>query len=122
MTKKLLIVDDEIGILLSFKELLQNQSLEVYTASNYAEAEALLNNNEFYVVIADIGLNGRQSDDGMRLLRHVKEISPQTGTIMVTGYGNPSSMEKAYNLGAAFYFEKPVSIVSLQKALSSLGA
>lgn len=122
MPNRILIVDDEVGIRLSFKELLQNQSQEVHTAASFAEAEALLAEMHFNVVIVDIGLNGREGEDGMKLLEHVKKTSPDTGTIMVTGYGNPASMEKAYNMGAAFYFEKPVSIVSLQKALSSMGA
>jgi hypothetical protein len=37
---------------------------------------------------------------------------------MITGYGNPEVMERARLLGADYYFEKPVPLEMLKKALS----
>ena len=51
----------------------------------------------------------------------MKEKNLKTRFIMVTGYGNKDVIKKAYAIGADFYFNKPVSINSLQKALKSLG-
>ena len=38
--------------------------------------------------------------------------------IILTGFGNPVVMEKAFELGATFYFEKPVSLERLKRALA----
>ena len=35
----------------------------------------------------------------------------------LTGFGNPAVMDKAFQMGADFYFEKPVSLERLNRAL-----
>jgi two-component system nitrogen regulation response regulator NtrX len=121
MIKRILIVDDEEGILFSFKGMLEGPSVEVDTACSIDKAESLLKERDYHVALIDVRLRGRVGSDGFKLLEYLKERKLGTETIMITGYGNPESMEKAYLLGAAFYFEKPISLVALQNALESLG-
>jgi len=117
----MLVVDDEPGILTSLRALLKGFGIDVDTADNVGDAVMLLNERRHDVVISDIRLNDPMGVSGLGLLKYVKDTLPETDVIMVTGYATPYSTEKAHELGAAFYFEKPLSVTALYRALTSLG-
>jgi len=120
MTQRILIVDDEKAILLAFKKLLRSPNIDVDTAETIGETEDLLKRNIYNAAIVDLRLTGVDGEEGLKIMKHIKEFYPQTNVILVTGYGSSAVMEKAQALGAAFYFEKPVSIEILKNALKSL--
>jgi DNA-binding NtrC family response regulator len=120
MSKRILIVDDEESILIAFKKLLQSKVLAVDTAETMGDAEELLKGNRYDAVIVDLRLTGVTGEEGLEIIKYVKEFYPLTHVILVTGYGSPQVMQKAQALGAAFYFEKPVSGDTLKNALKSL--
>jgi DNA-binding NtrC family response regulator len=120
MNPRILIVDDEKAILLAFKKLLRSPDIVVDAAETIDDAEKLLKENIYNVVIADLRLTGVDGEEGLKIIKNVKEFCFQTEVILVTGYGSSAVMEQARALGAAFYFEKPVSAVVLKKALKSL--
>lgn len=121
MPKHVLIVDDETTILIAFKKLLQSPGVEVDTAETFEEVEAFLNKQPYDAVIADLRLSGIVGEEGLDIIRYVKERNPDTQVILMTGYGNQDIMKKAYTLGAAYYFEKPVSTNIIRDALRSFG-
>lgn len=121
MGQRILIVDDEAAILLAFKKLLQAKDITVDTAETMGEAENFLCKNFYDAAIVDLRLTGVTGEEGLEIIKYIKEFSAQTHVILVTGYGSPKVMEKAQALGAAFYFEKPVSGDTLRNALKSLG-
>lgn len=121
MSQRILIVDDETAILLAFKKLLQTKDIAVDTAETMGEAETYLKKNYYDAAIVDLRLTGVTGEEGLEIIKYVKEYHPQTHVILVTGYGSPKVMERAQALGAAFYFEKPVSGDTLRNALKSLG-
>jgi two-component system response regulator (stage 0 sporulation protein F) len=121
MPKHLLIVDDETTILIAFKKLLQSPGVEVDTAETFEEVEAFLNKHPYDAVIADLRLSGIAGEEGLDIIRYVKERHPDTQVILMTAYGNQDIMKKAYTLGAAYYFEKPVSTNIIRDALRSFG-
>jgi len=121
MPKRILIVDDEPSILLAFSKLLKRPGIDVDTAQTMGAAEALLNQNKYDAAIVDLRLTGVIGEEGLEIIKYIKEITPQTHVILVTGYGSPDVMAKTQALGAAFYFEKPVSGETLRNALASLG-
>ena len=120
MNKRILIVDDEKTILLAFKKLLKSPNIMADTAETIDEAENLLKKNIYNVVIVDLRLTGVDGEEGLEIIKYVKEFNPETNVILVTGYGSSAVMEKAQALGVAFYFEKPVSSEILKNALKSL--
>ena len=121
MPKHVLIVDDETTILIAFKKLLKSPGVEVDTAETFEEVEAFLNKQPYDAVIADLRLSGIAGEEGLDIIRYVKERNPDTQVILMTGYGNQDIMKKAYTLGAAYYFEKPVSTNIIRDALRSFG-
>jgi len=121
MGKHLLLVDDESTILMAFKKLLQNPEISVDTAETIESAKELVDRRPYDAVIADLRLSGFAGEEGLEIIKYVKGHRPETQIILVTAYGNQDVMKRAYNLGAAFYFEKPVSTNILKNALKSLG-
>ncbi|MEO7590664.1 MAG: response regulator [Byssovorax sp.] len=118
--RSILVVDDEEAILISFQRLLRGPGRAVETASTIEEAERLLETKSFWAVIADLRLTGVLGKEGLELIRFIREKNLGCHVILVTGYGSPEIMEEAHQLGAAFYFEKPVPAQTLIEALASL--
>jgi two-component system response regulator HydG len=120
--RSVLVVDDEPAILLSFRRLLRLPGREIDTASTIEDAERLLLEKKYWAVIADLRLTGVLGREGLELIRFVREKNLGAHVILVTGYGSPEIRDEALELGAAFYFEKPVAAQVLQDALNSLEA
>ena len=121
MQKNVLVVDDETTILLAFKKLLKTPGVDVDTAESMEDVKALLLDKYYDAVIADLRLSGISGEEGLEVIRYVKERTPDTKVILITAFGNQEVMNRAYNLGAAFYFEKPVSTNVIKDALRNMG-
>ena len=121
MTKHVLLIDDETAILMAFKKLLQGPGIEIDTADTKESAQSALNQRNYAAVIADLRLGDTGGEEGLELLRFVKQHNPAVPTILITAYGNPEVMERTYRLGADLYLEKPVSSNTLKDALKKLG-
>jgi len=117
MPMRVLVVDDEPAFLLGFQKLLQGPDMVIDTAETFEEAVALLDEHNYTAVIADIRLTGVLREEGLDILKYIKEQYPCTKVIMITGYGNTEVMERAMFLGADYYFEKPVPLDMLKNAL-----
>jgi two-component system response regulator FixJ len=46
--------------------------------------------------------------DGISLLEHIREVSPLTSVLLVTGYGSVATAVESMRLGAADFIEKPL--------------
>ncbi len=121
MNRRLLLIDDEPAILISFKKLLQSPGVTVDTAENIECARELIEEQFYDGVVADLRLSGISGEEGLEIIRLVKERHPETQVILMTAYGNHDVMKRAYRLGAVVYLEKPVSTSVIKYALRSLG-
>ncbi|NWF76435.1 MAG: response regulator [Nitrospirae bacterium] len=117
----ILLVDDEKALLLAFKKFLQSPKINVDTAETFNEVKSMLEKKVYDVIITDLRLTGTSKEEGLNIINMTKEKNPETQVILLTAYGNQEIMEKAYQLGAAYYFEKPVSVNVLKEALMNLG-
>lgn len=103
---KILVVDDEESLRLTFKTFLTREGYgTVMVASTFDEALELIENNIFDLIVSDIVLEGAS---GIDLLRRAKEINESCPVVMVTGYPNIKSASEAVRLGAFDYLPKPV--------------
>ena len=118
---RILLVDDEAAPLLAFKRLLQNPGVLVDTAETIEDAMALLHEHTYQVVIADVRLTMALREEGLEILKYVKEHSPVTRVVIMTGYDGPRAIDKASILGADLFFEKPLPPHILQNALKCWG-
>jgi DNA-binding NtrC family response regulator len=121
MPHKILIVDDESATVFGLKALLETGDVEVLTAVNAQTAKKLLRGEKIDIMLSDIRLSGTLDAEGLDLLEFVKQNCQKTRVILMTGYGDPAIMQKAFDMGASFYFEKPVELNVLSRAIHDLG-
>lgn len=104
MKHGLLIVDDEQEILRSLT-LTFARDYEVFTASNGAEALALLAQRDIALIIADQRM---PEMSGAELLAHAIVIKPNAIRILLTGYTDTAALVQAINQGHIYqYINKP---------------
>ena len=104
-TTKILVVDDEEVVRLSYLRALSGDSRKVETVKNGPEALHLMGQHAFDVVLLDQRMPGM---DGMSVLKTIKEKWPESEVIMITGYPAVESAKEAVTLGAYDYLAKPV--------------
>ena len=79
--------------------------METFTDS--ASAMARIEEKGFDIVITDLKMEGT---DGMRFLARVKEIAPDTGVIVITGFATPESAKESFRKGAYRFCGQAVQI------------
>ncbi len=104
MKGRLLIVDDERGILVALKGLFGKEGYEVETAESAEEALTRVKAGLFHAIITDLSLQGMS---GLDLLRQVREIDPGCAVLMITAYGTQRIAVEAMKAGAEDYLPKP---------------
>jgi DNA-binding NtrC family response regulator len=109
---KILVVDDDDSIRTRCIQLLQRKSYAVKGASDGSQALFSIAKEWFPLVLADIRMPGI---DGIDLLKKIKETSPDTEVVMLTGYGTVDNAVEAMKLGAYDYVTKPFDMDRLLK-------
>lgn len=104
-TGKLLVVDDDEGVLDAMADYLREQKHRVDIASTCLEAIEKLNERDYDIAICDVNL---PDADGFHLLQWAVDRQPETSVILLTGYGTIESAVEAIRLGAFDYLTKPV--------------
>jgi two-component system response regulator AtoC len=102
---RVLVVDDEEVVRLSYRRVLSNGSFTVMAAGDGDEALNLMDGGRFDVVLLDMRMPGM---DGMEVLRAIKQRWPQSEVVVVTGYPSIETAKEAVKLGAYDYLAKPV--------------
>ncbi len=102
--KKILFVDDEKQILRALKRLFVNSNYEVHFADGGESALSLIAENEFDLLVTDIRM---PEMDGLELLRQVKQESPLTLRVALSGYTDNKKIYSALedNLAKLYLFK-----------------
>ncbi len=104
-TPRVLLVDDEVGILNSLRRLLRHEEFEVITAESAEAALEILEEKPVELIISDARMPGM---DGATLLAKVWEKWPKTIRILLTGFADLNTTVKAINAGRIHrYISKP---------------
>lgn len=112
---KVLLVDDESYVLESLRRLLEAYGFETITADTAERAMELLPACGAQVVVTDLSLPG---ENGIYLLRHVRELYPDLPVIVLTGVGTVQSAVSAMKEGALDFLPKPVEPAALVALLN----
>jgi two-component system response regulator CpxR len=105
--KKILLVDDEVEFVQTLSERLQTRKFESKIAYDGEQALSSIDEDVPEVMVLDLKMPGI---GGLEVLKEVKEKHPETEIIILTGHGSEKEKEKAFELGAFAYLEKPVNI------------
>jgi UDP-3-O-acyl N-acetylglucosamine deacetylase len=107
MDKKVLIVDDEEGVVQSVAGVLEDEGFQVATAKSGEEAIRAFQQEEPDVTLLDIWMPGM---DGIEILKRLKWIAPDCQVIMISGHATISTAMTSVKLGAFDFIEKPLSL------------
>ena len=110
--KRILIVDDEAIVAFFLMEGLKGlgDEYDVRTSGSAESALEQIRHGHFDLAVVDYRLPGLS---GLDLIRKLREVSPETHTIVITAYSSPELEEEALRLRAARYLEKPFRIQDL---------
>ena len=104
--KKILVVDDELGVIESMKAIFY-QRYDVYTATCVDEVFQVLEQNRIELLILDIIL---PKDDGLEILSQLRLRYPDTPVIMLSAVSSTSTIAEAIRLGAVEFITKPFDV------------
>src|ERR1043166_4695616 len=115
MSEKVLLVDDDASVLEVFEKLLRTR-FEVRTAlGGELGLQTLSTQGPFAVVIADMIMPNMT---GVEFLEQVREQSPDTVRVMLTGNADQQTAVEAVNQGQIYQFlNKPCTLEVLSKAV-----
>ncbi|MBF0435508.1 MAG: sigma-54-dependent Fis family transcriptional regulator [Magnetococcales bacterium] len=111
---QILIVDDEPITLNNLQLFLSKEGFAVCTANNGSEALELLKKHSFDVILTDLRM---EKIDGLQLLQFCREIQPEAGVILITGFATVDTAVKAMKQGAFHYLTKPFKFHELLQAV-----
>jgi signal transduction histidine kinase len=114
MDNSILLVDDEEGIRKVLGILLADMGYHVHTAATGTEALGAFERLRPPIVLTDIKM---PEMDGIELLRRLKQISPDTEVIMITGHGDMDLAIKSVKYEATDFVTKPINDEVLEIAL-----
>ena len=112
--KKLLVIDDEASTRDLLKMSLESDGYTVFVAEDGPKGLEIFARENPPVVLTDIKMPGM---DGIEVLRRVKEQSPDTEVIVITGHGEMNLAVQALQLEASDFINKPISDEGLAVAL-----
>ncbi len=101
---RILLIDDEMSIRKTLKDILIHEDYDVETATNGAEGFNMIKNIDFNVVLCDIKM---PKMDGMEFLGECRKLKPDLPVIMISGHGDIDTAVSAVKGGAYDYISKP---------------
>lgn len=115
---RILLVDDEPGILSVLSTLLKGQGFETQPAMGGEKAIEHLKSQSFDLMITDIRM---EPVNGLELLKLAKSTYPSMGVMVITAYGSVETAVEAMKEGAFDYVTKPFKVdelmITVQRAL-----
>ena len=115
--KKLLIVDDETGIVDEVKSFFEEEGYEVYAADTGKEGIECIERVKPDVMLLDMKLPDMS---GLNVLKVCKTVSPGTKVIVNTGYVDQNVIDEAERLGRDSFLQKPFDLERLRKEVELL--
>ena len=117
MSERILCVDDDANILEGYRRQLRKEFTLETAVGPEEGVKALVTRGPFAVVVSDLHMPGM---NGIQFLSKVRELSPDTARILLTGNADLQSSIDAINRGQIFRFlTKPCSSEQLAAALTA---
>ncbi|MBF0378290.1 MAG: sigma-54-dependent Fis family transcriptional regulator [Desulfamplus sp.] len=103
----ILIVDDDQTQREMLQGFLENQGYTAFIAANGQDALKIFQREPIQLALLDNRMPGMSGDE---LLEKMKQLNPLVNVIMITAYGDLSTVIKTMKLGAVEFLEKPVDL------------
>jgi two-component system nitrogen regulation response regulator NtrX len=116
MSKRILIIDDEISIQETLAGILEDEGFAPVCASSAEDGFSILEENRIDLILLDIWLGDNM--DGLTALEKIKE-QYSLPVIMISGHGTIETAVQATRKGAFDFVEKPLSYDKIILAISN---
>ena len=119
---QILIVDDDVALLQALPQALclRMQDTKVDTSDSASKALELIQEHDYDAIVSDIKMPGM---DGLALLAKIRELRPDTPTLLITGHGEHDLAVQALRGGAYDFIQKPIDrdyfVAALQRAIQT---
>ena len=110
---RVLVLEDDENALAGIVELLSEGGYDVTASSAYEDAKTLLADTAYDLFVTDVRL---RSYNGLNLVKKVRQDSPDTAVIIMTGYDEPLMQLEASRYSARF-IKKPIKSADLLEAV-----
>ena len=117
--KTILILDDEDIVLKRLKPALEKNGYSVETFSRSQQAFDRIMEKNFDIIITDLKMDGL---DGMQFLTLVKEKSPKTEVIVITGFATMETAKESFQKGVFDFLSKPFKIAEIIETVKKADA
>ncbi|MDO9578792.1 MAG: sigma-54 dependent transcriptional regulator [Candidatus Cloacimonadales bacterium] len=108
---RILIIDDEMNICLSLKNILEDDEYECEYALESKKGLAKVDAFSPDIILLDVRLDGA---NGLDVLAQIKESNPEKIVIMISGHSGIKEAVQAMRLGAYDFLEKPLSLTKVK--------
>jgi len=115
VSRKILIVDDDAAVRVSYDYHFQHAGFEVRTAGSAEEALGMVHAFHPDLVVTDIQMGGMS---GLELLAQVNAKMPEVDVVVMTGYEDMRTAIGAIRAGAYDYLVKPVDLEQLELVIA----
>ncbi len=109
--EKILIIDDEAFICENVQRILSGEGFQVRAAQTGQEALDIVASEQIDLALLDLNLG---TENGIDVLKALKELDPELLVIIITGYGSVESAVESLQLGAFHYMKKPFKADALR--------
>lgn len=110
MSKRVLIIDDDLHFGQVLTRSLERQGYEAQVAHTGSEALAIASTFSPQWISLDLRL---EQESGLNLIRQLKDTLPDCRIVMLTGYASIPTAVEAIKLGAHNYLHKPATLQEL---------
>lgn len=114
MSKRILIVDDDVAFGVMLKTWFQKNGWDVVLISSLEQALQTSKTSQFNLILSDLRL---PDGDGIMFLTYLREKKITTPFIIMTGYADVQTAVNAMKLGAFDYLKKPIIPEVLQQKI-----
>jgi DNA-binding NtrC family response regulator len=104
---RVLVVDDEAAVLLTYRLILEQQGYEVMACSTSVEAIKAVEQQSFDVVLCDYSLEEQHT--GFEVITAARSRNPEVPAALLTGYATKDTADEAQSRGIGIMF-KPIEI------------
>lgn len=115
--KKVILVDDEPIVCERLKPALEKVGFYVETYTESQKAIDRTTEEKFDVLVTDLKM---QKPDGIDVMNFVKEHSPSTKVVIITGFATVDTAKDALKAGAVDFIAKPFKISQLRDLIVNI--
>jgi len=117
LLSNILFVDDDEDILGVYQLAIQDESVNIHTASNGFDACKIVEDCQIDIAFIDLMMPGL---NGIETLKRLKDINHDIDIVMLTAYGSIETAIEAMREGAYDYLHKPLEMEKLRTTIKNI--